>query len=165
MYLREKDIESGEAFMGYDCVSVVFNFFDDLSHSTIIQRSSPTKFNYYNAIRDYLKNSKVKEIIIDLIRQGYSIYLCSDHGSVVAKGNGKRIDKYLIDKFAKRGTLVGKESSVLLDQKKINVPFNKDKVVILPENREMFANKDHYKINHGGITVEEMVVPFIKINK
>jgi hypothetical protein len=29
----------------------------------------------------------------------------------------------------------------------------------------MFANKNQIEVNHGGITVEEMVVPFIKLTK
>jgi len=35
--------------------------------------------------------------------------------------------------------------------------------MILPEGREMFAYKGKLEINHGGITVEEMVVPYIKV--
>jgi len=29
----------------------------------------------------------------------------------------------------------------------------------------MFANNNQIEINHGGITVEEMVVPYIKLQK
>jgi hypothetical protein len=46
----------------------------------------------------------------------------------------------------------------------INIPFENDKKVVLPEGRTMFTYKDKIEVNHGGITLEEMIVPFIKLN-
>lgn len=165
VYLREKDYKSNDDFIGYNTVSILFNFFDDLSHSAIIQESSLNKFAYYNSVRDYLSKSKVLDIFQDLVNEGFSIYICSDHGSTVAKGNGQKFDKYLQDKFAKRGTLINKESAPLIKQKTISIPFIDDKLVVIPENREMFSNKDEYEINHGGISIDEMIVPFVKVIK
>jgi len=36
-------------------------------------------------------------------------------------------------------------------------------LLVIPENREMFAQKNKFEINHGGISIDEMVVPFVKI--
>lgn len=163
LYLREKDFVNGDVLIGYKTVSVLFNFFDDLSHSAILQESKRTKFNYYNAVKDYLSDSWVKQIIQELIARDFVIYICSDHGSIIARGNGKRIDKYFQDTFAKRGTIISRDAVELTNYKKVNIPFIDDKVLILPEKREMFADKDKLEINHGGITLDEMVVPFIKI--
>lgn len=165
VYLKEKDYTSSDVLIGFNTVTILFNFFDDLSHSTCLQESNLNKFGYYNALNDYLKNSKVMEIFKDLLDFGYAITICSDHGSTIANGNGKKIDKYLHDKFAKRGTIINKDSSELISYKKINIPFIDNKLVVLPENREMFANKGQYEINHGGITIDEMLVPFVKISK
>ena len=165
VYLREKDYTGSDSFIGYNTVSILFNFFDDLSHAAQIQDSNLTKFGYYNSVVDYLKNSRVKQIVTDLIHQDFVIYICSDHGSTIAKGNGKNIDKYLQDKFAKRGTIISKDSSILLEHKKIMIPFIDDKLVVIPENKEMFAEKNKYEINHGGISIDEMVVPFVKLVK
>jgi len=162
--LREKDFTNGDVLLGYNTVSVLFNFFDDLSHSAVLQKSNLTKFNYYNTVLDYLKNSRIKLIFEELLKEGFTIYICSDHGSTIACGNGKRIDKYLQDTFAKRATIISKDATELTEYKKVNIPFIDDKLVIIPENREMFANKNKYEINHGGISIEEMVVPFIKIS-
>jgi hypothetical protein len=164
-YLREKDIVNGDVFIGYETVSVLFNFFDDLSHSAILQENKLTKFNYYNAVKDYLHDSHVKHIIQELIAQDFTLYICSDHGSTIARGNGIRIDKYLQDTFAKRGTIIARDAVELTNQKKINIPFVDDKVVVIPDKREMFADKNKLEINHGGITLDEMVVPFIKVLK
>jgi hypothetical protein len=163
LYLRDKDFTTGEVLLGYETVSVLFNFFDDLSHSAVLQESSLNKFNYYNTVLDYLKNSNVKQIFKELLRQDFTIYICSDHGSTIARGNGKRIDKYLCETNAKRAAILSKDSAELTEYKKINIPFIDDKVVVIPEKREMFANKNQYEVNHGGTTIEEMVVPFIKV--
>lgn len=165
VYLKEKEFASSDVLIGFNTVSILFNFFDDLSHSAHLQESNLNKFGYYNAVKDYLRNSRVLDIFKDLLHLGYAITICSDHGSTIAAGNGKKIDKYLHDKFAKRGTIVDKDSSDLISHKKISIPFIENKLVVLPENREMFANKGQYEINHGGITIDEMLVPFVKISK
>jgi len=100
-----------------------------------------------------------------LIARDFTIYICSDHGSTIARGNGKRIDKYLQDTFAKRGTIISRDAVELTNYKKVNIPFIDDKVIIIPEKWEMFADKNKLEINHGGITLDEMVVPFIKVIK
>ncbi len=163
LYLREKDFTNSDVLLGYNTVSVLFNFFDDLSHAAVLQKNNLTKFSYYNSVLDYLKNSRIEQIFKDLKDQGFAIYICSDHGSTIACGNGKRIDKYLQDTFAKRATLIPVDSAELTDFKKVKIPFIDDKLVVLPEGREIFANKGQCEINHGGITIEEMVVPYIKI--
>lgn len=165
VYLREKGYTGNDNFIGYNTVSILLNLFDDLSHAAQLQESNLTKFGYYNSVADYLKNSKVNQIVTDLIQQDFVIYICSDHGSTIAKGNGKNIDKYLQDKFAKRGTIISKDSSILTEHQKIKIPFINDKLVVIPENREMFAEKNKYEINHGGISIDEMVVPFVKLVK
>lgn len=165
VYLREKDYTGSDNFMGYNTVSFLFNFFDDYSHAAQLQESNLTKFGYYNSVVDYLKNSKIKQIVADLIQQEFVIYICSDHGSTIAKGNGKNINKYLHDKYAKRGTIISIDSSELTEHQKVKIPFIDDKLVVIPENREMFAEKNKYEINHGGISIDEMVVPFVKLVK
>ncbi|HPR33284.1 MAG TPA: PglZ domain-containing protein [Prolixibacteraceae bacterium] len=165
LYLKEKEYTSSDVLIGFNAVSIIFNFFDDLSHSAHLQESNLNKFGYYNSVKDYLKNSKVLDIFKDLLQLGYAITICSDHGSTIAVGSGEKIDKYLHDKFAKRGTIIDKDSSDLISHKKISIPFIDNKLVVLPENREMFANKGQYEINHGGITIDEMLVPFVKISK
>jgi hypothetical protein len=164
-YITEKDYTSSDVLIGFNTISILFNFFDDLSHSAHLQESNLNKFGYYNAIKDYLKNSNVLGIFKDLLDLGYAITICSDHGSTIAVGNGKKIDKYLHDKFAKRGTIIDKDSSDLVSHKKIKIPFINNKLVVLPEKKEMFASKGKYEINHGGITIDEMLVPFVKIKQ
>lgn len=162
-YFSETDTITDDSLLGYDCISILFTFFDDIAHAVQIPSNGFGKLLYFDAINSYLKNSNVKQVFERLIQNGFSIYICSDHGSVVATGNGQRIEKYLIDNFAKRACIIPETLSELTEFKKVNIPFVSDKIMILPEDRKMFTYKGKQEINHGGITVEEIVVPYIKI--
>ena len=163
-YLTESDTITADKLLGYNVVSILYNFFDELAHAVQFPPGVEDKTPYLNAAKDYLQKSSIKRDIQLLKEEGYTVYLCSDHGSIVAKGNGKRIEKYLVDGFAKRAVIIQTNNSELLDMEQINIPFENDKKVVLPEGRTMFTYKDKIEVNHGGITLEEMIVPFIKLN-
>lgn len=162
-YLTESDNITADKLLGYHMVSILYNFFDELAHSVQFPPGVEEKTPYLNAAKDYLLQSSIKQDIQLLKEEGYTIYLCSDHGSIVAKGNGKRIEKYLIDGFAKRAVIIQADNSELLDMEQINIPFESDKKVVIPEGRTMFTYKDKIEVNHGGISLEEMIVPLIKL--
>jgi hypothetical protein len=164
-YFVEDDIINEDTLLGYDTISVLFNFFDDLCHSTLFPANENTKAIYFNNCKQYLEKSNVKQTIKTLLDNNFSIHFCSDHGSVIAKGNGERLQKYLIDDFAKRAVIIPEEASALTQFEKIDIPFVKHKKLLLPEGRTMFTQKDKIEINHGGISLEEIVVPFITVIK
>lgn len=164
-YFVEEDVIDNNTLLGYDMVSVLFNFFDDLCHSTLFPANENTKAIYFNNCKQYLVKSNVKQIIKTLLDNDFAIYICSDHGSVIAKGNGEKLQKYLIDDFAKRAVIIPEEASELTEFEKIDIPFVKHKKLVLPEGRTMFSQKDKIEINHGGISLEEIVVPFITVTK
>lgn len=164
-YFVEEDVINDDTLLGYDVVSVLFNFFDDLCHSTLFPANENTKAIYFNNCNQYLEKSNVKQTIKTLLDNDFAIYICSDHGSVIAKGNGERLQKYLIDDFAKRAVIIPEEASELTEFEKVDIPFVKHKKLVLPVGRTMFTQKDKIEINHGGISLEEIVVPFITVKK
>ena len=99
------------------------------------------------------------------MKNDFAVYFCSDHGSVLASGNGIKLEKYYVDNFAKRAVVIPEKANDIIENKKINIPFVKDKLIVLPEGRTMFTYKNKKEINHGGISIEEMVVPYIKVRK
>jgi hypothetical protein len=162
-YFTESDAITEDTLLGYDCISILYTFFDDLSHSAQFPPNHSNKSLYFDAVKGYLNKSKVLQTFRTLQSNDFTVYICSDHGSVVAFGNGQKLDKYLIDNFAKRAVIVPAASADLIENTKIKIPFVEGKIIVLPEGRAMFANKNQIEINHGGITVEEIVVPYIKM--
>ncbi|MCF6241780.1 MAG: PglZ domain-containing protein [Bacteroidales bacterium] len=164
-YFTEADEINSNTLLGYEYISILYNFFDELSHSAQFPPNKESKELYFKSVLAYLEKSSIIHDFQILIENGFQIYICSDHGSVVAKGNGRKIEKYLSDDFAKRAVIVNKGNEELINERKVEIPFVEDKILILPEGRTMFANKNQIEVNHGGTTVEEMVVPYIKMKK
>lgn len=164
-YFTDKEELSEDALIGYDTISLLYTFFDDLCHSTHFAPSDSDKEPYFEALNRYMEKSSIIDNIQLLKTNGYTIYFCSDHGSVVAIGNGQKLEKFLVDNFAKRAAIIPAEASEHVSQQTIKIPFVDDKLLVLPDGRTMFANKNSIEVNHGGITIEEMVVPFIKIKQ
>ncbi len=160
----EKDEISDDALIGYQYINILYNFFDDLAHSVVFPKEENSKSLYFDAIKAYLNKSNLLKTVSILLKNNYNVYFCSDHGSVLAMGNGIKLEKYYIDSFAKRAVIIPVQADVLLENKKIKIPFIDNKLIVLPEGRTMFTNKDKKEINHGGTSIEEMAVPYVKVS-
>lgn len=163
-FYREGEIKNEDSVLGVDIVSVIYIFFDELAHDTKLPPGEQTKTIYFKNVLSYLEKSRIKDELLLLKKLGYSIFFCSDHGSVVAQGNGQKIDKYLIEQSCKRATLMSKSKLAnSYDANQYEIPFIADKIALLAKGRTMFASKKETKISHGGITLDELIVPFVEI--
>jgi len=79
--------------------------------------------------------------------------------------NGQRIDKYLIEESSKRATLITKtDLAQFYDVNHYQIPFLSDnRIALLAKNRPLFAHNNYTGISHGGITLEELIVPFAEV--
>lgn len=161
---REGDLTSKEQLLGIEAVKLIYNVFDDLAHKTILPPSETTKHLYFNNVFNYLAKSRIKDELQLLADEGFKLWFCSDHGSVVAGGNGQKIDKYLIEASSKRATIIGKsELAKFYDVNQYEIPFVQEKIVLLAKGRTCFSTKNKTEITHGGISLDELVVPFIEV--
>lgn len=153
--------------LGYDVIAGISNIFDSIGHNTKLPINVKTKNIYFENVENYLQKSSIVNLIDNLVKEKYKIYICSDHGCVVAKGNGEKIDKWMQDQHCKRACLL-ENNELAINLKTINnefyeLPFEKSKIALLAKNRTMFDSMKKNGITHGGITVEEIVVPFIEV--
>ncbi len=161
---REGELSSEEQLLGIDAVKVIYNVFDDLAHKTILPPMETTKHLYFKNVLNYLAKSSIKDELQLLINEGFKVWLCSDHGSVVARGNGQKIDKYLIEASSKRATIIEKSDlAEFYDVNQYEIPFGQGKIVLLAKGRTCFSTKNKTEITHGGITLDELIVPFIEV--
>lgn len=160
----EGEIKSGDDLIGINGVKLIYNVFDECAHGAVINPNNKSKTGFFNMAEDYLLNSPIFKEIKILKECGYRIYICSDHGTVVAEGNGKKVDKYLIEESCKRGVIVS-ETSLLRNYEldKYDIPFIKGKYALLSQNRHSFSYRGKLDITHGGITVDELIVPFAEV--
>jgi hypothetical protein len=63
------DIINEDTLLGYDCISILYTFFDDLSHSAQFPPNHSNKSLYFDAVKGYLNNSKVHANIANIAGQ------------------------------------------------------------------------------------------------
>ena len=163
---REGDLNHPDQLLGITAVKIIYNVFDDLAHKTVLPPDEKTKGIYFENVLNYLDKSRIKEELRLLLDNDFKVWFCSDHGTVVATGNGKKIDKYLIETSCKRATIIEKSDlAEFYDVNQYEIPFVKNKIALLAKNRTSFSYINKREITHGGITLDELVVPFIEVEK
>lgn len=156
-----------ESLLGIEVVSVIFTAFDEHGHQAILPGRGHDKSIYLDTVRKYLERSTIGESIVSLVETGFTVFICSDHGNVIAQGNGQKIDKWLQDQYCKRAAIVKNDDLSRnlphLDCHRLEVPFDPERLILLAKDRQMFDSQTSIAITHGGITVDEIVVPFIEV--
>jgi len=156
-------------YLDFGCLGLVYNLVDDLAHSMINVRESKELMQKNLTLQ--LDKTELGEMLRRLLEEGYRVYLASDHGSVWCRGNGYQAVKWLVEEKAKRALLfpnrllaadfaAGKD---LLAYENTNLLG--DKVAVFPAGREMFGKKGETAISHGGIHLEEVIVPFVEVQR
>ncbi|MBG9466430.1 hypothetical protein ABE55_07730 [Bacillus thuringiensis] len=146
---------------------IVVNFIDDLMHAAKDIQNG--KRFFYDTIRSYLENSNLNKLFELLIDKGYRIYITSDHGNIDGIGNGIKPPKDLIEIYAKRCIFFNKRE--IAEQFAKQHELNLFTTNMLPDNiyyvyannRELYMKQNSYEISHGGLTIEEMIVPFVEV--
>jgi len=147
----------------YNAIGIAISFIDHFAHSDLMDKRRLMK-----NIKLYLKRSNLDVLIDSLIRSGFHLYFVSDHGNIFCKGNGINVKKDLVDTRAKRYLISDKKE--LLEEYRTNdselIQFKNiigDDYLLLLSGDNMFAGKSEEGLTHGGISIEEMIVPFIEV--
>jgi hypothetical protein len=107
-----------------------------------------------------------------LLEQDFRVYLTSDHGNIEAKGCGRPSEGSVAEV---RGERVRVYSDPLLRAETaerflgaIEWPASGlpgDYLPLLAPNRTAFVREGERIVGHGGISIEELVVPFVRIRE
>lgn len=168
-YHLNTDMKWHEYYKDYNCLGVVVNIVDDTAHN--VKHSNCSKRLMQKILSAKLEETELAKIFRNFLDAGYRIFITSDHGTVWCKGNDLSIDKYLVDSRSKRALIYPEESLAREfywgEQSNLYIYNNKrvfgEKFVIFPKGRDMFAKKKYTAINHGGIHIEEVIIPFIEV--
>lgn len=179
----KKLAENFKGLKDNNLVTVVYNFVDMLSHAKtemdVVKELASDDKAYRSLTLSWFKNSPLLEIIQQAQKLGFKLIITTDHGTINVKNPSKVIgDKNtslnLRYKTGRSLTYEEKDVYAVRDPKKIGLPtINMSSSYIFAKNDLFLAyvnNYNHYvsyyrnTYQHGGISLEEMIVPFLVFN-
>ncbi|WP_088341197.1 T9SS response regulator signal transducer PorX [Robiginitalea sediminis] len=168
---------------GKDLVAVVYNFVDMLSHARtemdVIKELASDDKAYRSLALSWFKNSPLLAIIQEAQALGFRLVITTDHGTINVKQPSKVIgdrDTSLNLRYKTGRSLTYEDKEVLAATRpeELRLPsITMSSSFIFAKNDFFFAypnNYNHYvsyyrnTYQHGGISLEEMVVPFIVLD-
>lgn len=152
-------------------VCMVKKDIDDMIHNTLHGNRG-----FFSDLGIWLDNDSqnLEKILEELLNQGFSIFVSSDHGHIEATGFGKITDEGLtVETRAKRARVYNNYNFASQNKEKRPPSFlwhgdnllPEDVWVLMPEMNNAYIRENEIVVAHGGASLEEVVVPFIKIEK
>ncbi|NPA36566.1 MAG: bifunctional response regulator/alkaline phosphatase family protein [Chlorobi bacterium] len=186
-YKKINDHESGKKMLeqlsellNKNLISIVFNFVDMLSHARtevkMIKELAANEAAYRSLTRSWFSHSTLKELLLKLKDENVKVVITTDHGTIRVQNpikviGDKNISLNLRYKQGKNLNYNPKEVYEIKDPSKAMLPKpNLSTSFIFATNNDFFAypnNYNHYvsyykdTFQHGGISLEEMLIPFV----
>jgi len=146
-------------------LGLVIDTLDEILHGMVLGTAG-----LHSQVQQWLQSGYLVDLITLLRNEGYIIYLTADHGNIEAVGGGRLAEGNLADVREARARVY--PSAILRTQAKqkaanalewplVGLPDNY--FALLAGERTAFVEEGAHIVTHGGITVEEVLVPFIEI--
>ncbi|UCG63105.1 MAG: response regulator [Candidatus Zixiibacteriota bacterium] len=189
-YLKVHNDSEGEALARrvadlYDTqlVSIVYNFLDMLVHgrsnNVILKEIAGTEAAFRSLMKSWFVHSSLFSILKAFASRDFTVVITSDHGSVLCQrgtmAHGRRTTstnlryKYgdNLNSDPKDSVLVKKPEEWRLPALTLATTFiiaKEDFYFVYPNRYNEMVRHFHNSFQHGGISLEEMVVPLVILN-
>lgn len=150
--------------LGIKCGAIIINEIDDTVHGQQQGRAG-----MFNAINHMASKGKLVSLVKRLIAQEYDVYITADHGNSLCTGlGGKRTGVETVTKSNRMRVLkdYADVDSLREEYDLVEYPgyyLNKNYKYLICNEGVSFDPKDSVVMTHGGMTIEEVIVPFITI--
>ena len=161
---------------------VVFNFIDMLSHarteSKMVRELANNESAYRSITLSWFRHSVISDLFRRLAQSDYEVIVTTDHGSIRADNPVKIIgdrntNTNLRYKLGKNLAYDAKDLFVIREPQKAGLPApNLSTSYVFATGDDFFAYPNNYNyyvsyyrntFQHGGISLEEMVIPLINM--
>lgn len=179
----KKLVDNFKGLKDNDLTTIVYNFVDMLSHAKtemdVVKELASNDKAYRSLTLSWFRNSPLLEMIQQAQQMGMKLILTTDHGTINVKNPSKVIgDKNtslnLRYKTGRSLTFEDRDVFYVKDPKSVELPtINMSSSFIFAKNDFFLAyvnNYNHYvsyyrnSYQHGGISLEEMIIPFLVFN-
>jgi CheY-like chemotaxis protein len=179
----KKLVDNFKGLKENDLTTVVYNFVDMLSHAKtemdVVKELASNDKAYRSLTLSWFRNSPLLEIIQQAQQMGMKLIVTTDHGTINVKNPSKVIGDRntslnLRYKTGRSLTYEDKDVYAVKDPKSVQLPtINMSSSYIFAKNDNFLAyvnNYNHYvsyyrnTYQHGGISLEEMIIPFLVFN-
>lgn len=144
----------------------VVDIIDQFTHNAVLGEKS-----VYSNLKIWLDSGYLIQLITDLLNHQYNVYITSDHGNTNAEGIGRVNEGVLVDQKGERVRIYSEQT--LYEHSLAQIPSLKWSNIGLPSNYHVllspygkaFVPKGQKIVTHGGISIEEVIVPFVKVER
>jgi hypothetical protein len=163
-------------------LAIVVNFVDILAHSRsdseVLREITPDESAYRSLTKSWFEHSYIFQIIKELARRNNTIIITTDHGSIRgmrgAKVKGDReTSKNLRYKFGRNVKADPKQAIIVKDPAVYKLPSRginsnyliakEDYYFVYPTNYHHYLNHYRDSLQHGGVSMEEMILPVVTL--
>ena len=167
-----------DSYRNLTLVSIVFNFLDILAHgrsqSEILQEIAPDESAFRSLMRSWFSHSALLEILHKVSKHEAVVVITTDHGSILGQKaslvHGNRdTSTNLRYKFGENINGDQKQTLLIRKPKDFKLPSespSKNYIIakenyyfVYPTRFHEFEKQYHGTFQHGGISLEEMIIP------
>lgn len=177
----KKLVENFSDLLQNDFNVIVYNFVDMLSHARtdmeVIRELADDEKAYRSLTMSWFENSPLLEIVQKIAESGASIILTTDHGMVKVTNpikvvGDKSVNTNLRYKLGRNMSYDAKEvfelepEEALLPRLNVTTKYifsREDDFFAYPNNFNYYVNYYKNTFQHGGISMEEVMIPIIRM--
>ncbi len=126
----------------------------------------------HNQVRQWASLPYMVALLDLLLNRGFSVFLTSDHGNIEARGCGRPAEGAAADLRGERVRIYS--DTILREKVKERFPASLEWqpiglpdtfLPLLASDRRAFVSEGERIVSHGGISVEEIIVPLVQIER
>jgi hypothetical protein len=126
----------------------------------------------HNQVRQWSREEYLKSLVEHLLAFGYNVWLTADHGNIECTGHGKPSEGVMATTQGQRVRIyptpeLRSHGAELCPTAQNWAPIGlpTDYYPLVATGHSAFVNVDETLVSHGGASIEEVIVPFVKIEK
>ena len=165
--VEDSDLEVALANPRLTVLGIIWNQIDDLVHTAIMKTAG-----LHLLVNKWISEGHLQKLLLRLHQEGFVVYLTADHGNVAATGVGNPREGVLVEQKGKRVRVYDRNEFLEEVASKFpdsirwpNYGLPPARLVLLAGNLKAFTDAGAEVVSHGGIALEEVMVPFVAITR